>query len=117
MVGGSRYRWNVPLEMLRLEKHKLPLPLRIYPAKNNIKYPIETSFFPINLTLKHFRAAVANAYIGSLNSLHTFLKKYLYYMLVEFEQNRLAQTRRNFELFENKQTIKQKQKAKFNFFD
>ena len=39
----------------------------------------------VNLLLKLFRATVANADIGSLKSLHTFLAKYLYYMLVKFE--------------------------------
>ena len=78
------------------------------------------------MPLKHFRATVANADIGSLKSLYTFLKKCLFHMLVKFEQNRLVQTTRNFELFDknknknkktNKQTNKnkkQKQKTKQN---
>ena len=44
------------------------------------------SIFTVNLLLKLFRATVDNADIGSLKSLHTFLKKYLYHMLVKFEQ-------------------------------
>ena len=35
--------------------------------------------------LKLFRFTVADADDGSLKSLHTFLKKYLYPMLVKFE--------------------------------
>ena len=57
----------------------------------------------VNLPLKFFRTTVANADIGSLKSLHTFLKKKcLYHMLVKFEQNRMVQTTRNFELFDKK---------------
>ena len=54
------------------------------------------------MPLKLFRATVANADLESLKSLHTFFKKCLYYMLVEFEQNRMVQTTRNFELFDKK---------------
>ena len=43
-------------------------------SNGNIKYPIEKSNFPVTLPLKLFRATVANADIGSLKSLHTFLK-------------------------------------------
>ena len=56
--------------------------------------------FGVDLPLKLFRATVANADIGSLKSLHTFLTKCLYHMLVKFEQNRMVQTTRNFELFD-----------------
>ena len=42
--------------------------------KSNIKYPIEKSIFAANLPLKLFPATVANANIGSLKSLHTFLQ-------------------------------------------
>ena len=56
----------------------------------------------VNLLLKLFRATVANASIGSLKSLHIFLTKRLYHMLVKFEQNRMVQTTRNFELFDKK---------------
>ena len=59
----------------------------------NIKYPIETSiFFAESLTLELFRITFADADIGSLKFLH----KYLYHMLVKFEQNRIIQTTRKF---------------------
>ena len=43
-----------------------------------------------------------NANIGSLMSLHTLFDKYLYQMLVKFEQNRMVQTIQNFVLFDRK---------------
>ena len=49
-----------------------------------------------------FPATISNADIRSLKSLHTFLKECLYHMLVEFEQNRMVQTTRNFKLFNKK---------------
>ena len=52
------------------------------------------SKFAINLKL--FHATVANADIGSLKSLHTFLE--IYHMPVKFEQNHMVQTTRSFEL-------------------
>ena len=55
-----------------------------------LKYPIGTSIFAVNLTLKLFRVTVADSYIESLKSLHAFFKTYLYYMLVQFEQNRMV---------------------------
>ena len=42
----------------------------------------------------------SDADIGSLKSLHTLFDKYLDHMLVEFEQNRMARTIQNFELFD-----------------
>ena len=48
------------------------------------------------------RATIANADIESLKSLHTFFTKCLYHMLVKFEQIRIVQTTRNFELFDKK---------------
>ena len=60
-------------------------------SNGNIKYPIGSSF-AVNLPLKPFPATVANADIGSLKSLHAFLKTYLYHMLLKFEQNRMVQT-------------------------
>ena len=39
----------------------------------NIKYSIGKSIFAVNLSLKLFRVTIANADIGSLKSLHTFL--------------------------------------------
>ena len=71
-------------------------------SNGNIKYPIGKSVFAVNLSLKLFPATVANADIRSLKSLHTFLKECLYHMLVKFEQNRMVQTTRNFELFDKK---------------
>ena len=44
-------------------------------SNSNIKYPIGKSNFEVNLLLKLFPAAAANAGIGSLKSLHTFLIK------------------------------------------
>ena len=74
-----------------------------------MKCRIGKSIFTVNLPLKLFRATVAIADIGSLKSLHTFLKKTLYHMLEKFEQNRMVQTTHeiwNF-LTKNKQTNKQ----------
>ena len=70
------------------------------------KYPIGKSIFAVNLPLKLFRTTVANADIGSLKSLHTFLRKCLYHMLVKFEQNRMVQTACNLELFDKKRVFK-----------
>ena len=63
--------------------------------------------FAVNLPLKLFPATVANADIGSLKSLHTFLKTCLYHMLVKFEQNRMVKTRptQNFELLDEKNGV------------
>ena len=41
----------------------------------NITYPIGKLIWAVNLPLKLFRVIVANADIGSLKSLHTFLNK------------------------------------------
>ena len=51
-------------------------------SNGNIKCPIGKSIFAVNLPLNLFRATVANTVIGSLRSLHKFLTKYLYHMLV-----------------------------------
>ena len=56
-------------------------------------------FFAVNLLLKLFSATVANANIGSLKSLHTFLYKCLYHLLVKFEQNRMGQKYTHFSVF------------------
>ena len=61
---------------------------------------LEKSIFAVNLLLKLFPATAANADIESLKSLHTFLKKCLYHMLVKCEQNCMVQTTKNFELFD-----------------
>ena len=74
-------------------------------SNGNIKCPIGKSLLAVNLPLKLFRATIANADIGSLKSLHTSLKKCLYHMLVNFEQNCMVQTTRNFELFDTKPGI------------
>ena len=79
-------------------------------SNGNIKCPIGKSIFVVNLPLKLFRATVANADIRSLKSPHTFRKTCLYHMLVKFEQNRIAQTTRNFELFDKKRVF-------YNHFD
>ena len=71
-------------------------------SNGSIKYPIGKSIFAVNLPLKLLRATVANADIGSLNSLHTFLKKCLYHMPVKLEQNRMVQNTRNFKLLDKK---------------
>ena len=47
--------------------------------------------FAVNLILKLFRAAVANADTGSLNSLHTLFDMYLDYILAKYEANRMGQ--------------------------
>ena len=80
------------------------LTFNVHISNGSIKYPIEKSIFAVNLPLKLFCAIVANADIGSLKSLHIFLKKRLYHMLVQFEQNRMVQTTRNIELL-GKKTI------------
>ena len=67
----------------------------------NIKYPIGTSIFAINLTL-NFCVTVADADIENVKYLHIFLKNYLYHLLVKSEQNRMVRTTRNFELFKRK---------------
>ena len=71
-------------------------------SNGNIKYPIGKSIFAVNLPLKLFPATIAYAEIESLKSLHKFLKKCLYHMLVKFEQNRMDQTTRNFDFFYKK---------------
>ena len=76
-------------------------------SNGNIRHPIG------NLPLKLFPATVANADIRSPKSLHTFLKECLYHMLLKFEQNRMVQTTRNFELLTKK---KKKKKKKTGFF-
>ena len=68
---------------------------------SNIKYPIGKSNFA-KFAIKLFPATVANADIGSLKSLRTFLKKCLYHMLLKFEQNRMVETTQNFKLFDKK---------------
>ena len=71
-------------------------------SNGNIKYLIGKSIFVVNLPLKLSDAIVDNADIRSLKSLHTLFDKYLNHILVKFEQNRIVQTTRNFELFDKK---------------
>ena len=62
----------------------------------NGKFTAEIGFYdPV------FYVTIADAGIGSLKSLHSLFDKYLDYMLVQFEQNRMGQTI-NFELFDKK---------------
>ena len=61
--------------------------------------------FAINLELKIFRTTVANAYIMYIESLKTLpilFDTCLDYMLVKFEQTRMVNNTRNFELFDRK---------------
>ena len=57
------------------------------------------------LPLTLFRASVANTDIGSLKSLHRFLLKCLHHMLAKFERNRMVQTIKNCEFFDQKKTV------------
>ena len=50
----------------------------------------------MNSPFKLFPATVAYADIGSIKSLHTFLLRCLYHMLVKCEQNRMVETKRNY---------------------
>ena len=49
-----------------------------------------------------FYVTIANTDIRSLKSLHTIFDKYLDYMLVKFEQNRIVRTIENFDHFDKK---------------
>ena len=65
-----------------------------------------------------FYVTIADADIGSLRPLHTF-DKYLDYMLVKFEQNRMVRTIQNFVLFDKKWLTffnKKRNKTKKHFF-
>ena len=60
----------------------------------------------IDFPIGHFMLPnTADAYIGSLKSLHTLFDKYLDHMVVQFVQNRLVQTIQNFDLFRQKMVI------------
>ena len=50
--------------------------------------------FAVYLPLKPFRVTVASSDIESQKSLHTFLKTYLFHVLVKFEHNRTVRTTR-----------------------
>ena len=72
--------------------------------------PDRKIIFAVNLPLKLFGATVANAdtvslwlvNVQSLAIRSLIKKKCLYHMPVKFEQNRMVQTTRNFELFDKK---------------
>ena len=81
-------------------------------SNGNIKYPIGKSIFAVNLSLQLFPAIVANSDIKRLKSLHTFLKKCLYYMLVKFEQNCMVQITRDLEFFDKKIRFKKTKQNK-----
>ena len=68
-------------------------------SNGKIKYPIGKSIVAVNLPLKLTPATITNANIGSIKSLHTLFDKHLDNILVKFEQNRMARTTRNFEIF------------------
>ena len=86
----------------------------------HLKYSIKTSFFAVNLTLKLFRVTVADADIGNLKSLHTFLSKYLYHMLVKFEsfwtKSYGPNYTPNFERFDNKKQPNKQNRTSFCLF-
>ena len=56
----------------------------------------------IDFPIGYFYVTLADADIGSLKSLHTLFGKYLDYILVKSEQNRIVQTIQSFELFDKK---------------
>ena len=58
---------------------------------------IEKSTFAANLSLRLFRAIVANSNAKSLKSLHTLFDTYLDYMLAKFEPNRTVKNTQNFD--------------------
>ena len=70
----------------------------------NVKYPIGKSIFAVNLPLKLFRATVANfdleILILSIPSFKNVCRPTT--CSQKFEQNRMVQTTRNFELFDQK---------------
>ena len=60
----------------------------------------------VNLPLKLFRAAVANADIGSLNSLYTFFKKMFVTYAIEILTKSYGPNYMKFELFDKKSVFK-----------
>ena len=56
----------------------------------------------IDFPIRAFYVTIADADIGSLNSLHTLSDKYLDQMLVKFERNCIVRTIQNFVLFDKK---------------
>ena len=57
-----------------------------YDRASNGNITIGKYFFAVNMPLELFPATVANADIGNVKSLHTFLKNYFYHTLVKFDQ-------------------------------
>ena len=78
---------------------RLPMSALVAVARKNFngKFTTKTDFFD-----RVFYITISDADIGCLKSLHTLFGKYLDYMLVEFEQNRMVRTIQNFELFDKK---------------
>ena len=61
-----------------------------------------------NIRRRHFgawHATVANAYTGSLKSLHTFFDTYFNHMLEKFELNRMVWNVQNFKLLDKKKEV------------
>ena len=59
-------------------------------------------FFFFFLQNSKFYITIFDGDIVSLKSIHTLFDKYLDYMMVKFEQNRMVQTIQNFDLFDKK---------------
>ena len=71
-------------------------------GNNNIKFSNGKSMFVVYLQFKSSRATVANSDIGRVKPLHTLFDKYLYHILVKFEQNRMVRYKPYSELFDAK---------------
>ena len=56
----------------------------------------------IDFLIGYYYVTIADADIGSLMSLHTLFDKYLDYMVLKLEQNRIVRTIQNCELFDQK---------------
>ena len=74
-------------------------------SNGNITCPIGKSILAVNLTLKIFRAAIANVDIGSLKFIHTLFDTYLDYMQVKLEQNRMVQKYTKFDVKKEKRKL------------
>ena len=74
-------------------------------SNGNIKCPIGKSTSAVNLSLKLFLAAVANADKRSLKSLYTLFNAYLDHMMAKFEPNRMIRKEQNFEHFDLKKRV------------
>ena len=60
-------------------------------SNGNISCPVRKSIFAVNLPLKLSLPTVANAYTGSLKSLHTLFDMYLDHMLAMLEPSRIVE--------------------------